>query len=1024
MQTIIAGIVRFTFDQLAQNLNVSVQPAQMPITVEKSEIQFATVQLLQPHLGPSVKHTDEESNKSEKKQAKESEKEKIAKRQQLEEIKEKNDYVGENATTGEKIHQKRFKKLKKPFKYQSEETGNPEGTKKSNIPPAPKKEEASPVIPPVLGGTRSVEPQTNIENAIQLDKQQYYVGETITGRYPNVKNRNLEQIYMVRVTDGCSVRNAGPNTFLIGKDGKFSYKPATCGGYADIKLQLWTATTSQGEPVGSIKMFRIRPHVRMVPSALSVIAGSTHGEPVTAVVTPPGSEKFLFSNTTVKEVRWILTLYRLGSPLLGGRNIPDHLLKKWSLQSSGTQQIDVTNALNYALPALYELRLETLGYIISRKRFSRVPRPMPGSLMIEGTHTPKAGERISFRYTGGLVPNTIQWPLSVSLFRFGPNGRLFHVVRRPVNKKTNKTLSYRLMNSGSYVARLHYGHCREWEILLDSLTFEVLPKRDPHWPRLVQTNNQKTFFTGENIPVFIQAKNLFEKLNPKTPGMEAESVEDLSLVLYPEKRINKAFDAMPERDVAAKVKSNKIKEYGELQQNISESIRKGATEAAVEILRHRMYELAGEIMKMKVLPEESYKTPLRITPDPLSPKPLRSWPIELGKDQTLLIQEKLLPGRYRLILEGLVNDYPRKIFNRPISIFPRFNMNSIDLDGRDLFEIGEIFEVSLPALPGPFTYELQLAGDGGFLPGCTYALPPFPRTVQLAGNERIVKLQAPRIPGTYFLRLQPSQGTRVLVEKIIKVIASPDPVNLVTLDKTFYMPSEKMQVRINPEAAIYIPNIFGDPRREDTIDTGLTWSVEYMGHFAVGGASSVLWPNITLHGWQGHCHHKLQAVINAPQNPGVYAIVVRAREIQELGVPVSLRLFSVGYPEFSPPDQGPNGVKPPLPFPDRDYPFPPWGAYLDRGNCSMQLERQPEDMDLRFVCWSDGKYLPVEGDLEFGQSFYIEGKLEKEASSDFYIAEITDPSGRVQEVVLTLDANDSTVVRSERLYCIWEPEEF
>ncbi len=74
MQTTVTGLVQFAFDQKAQNLVVSVKPAQMPITSANPDIQSATAPPAEPRLGPPVskkdKVPDKKEAKKEKKEAK------------------------------------------------------------------------------------------------------------------------------------------------------------------------------------------------------------------------------------------------------------------------------------------------------------------------------------------------------------------------------------------------------------------------------------------------------------------------------------------------------------------------------------------------------------------------------------------------------------------------------------------------------------------------------------------------------------------------------------------------------------------------------------------------------------------------------------------------------------------------------------------------------------------------------------------------------------------------------------------
>ncbi len=115
MQTTITGLVQFAFDQKAQNLIVSVRPAQMPITSGNPDIQTATAQPVETRLGPpdepSGERVEHNGNASvEQKQI-------DVKRRRIEEIKEVKGHVWENTETKEKIRQKRFSQLQEPFEY-------------------------------------------------------------------------------------------------------------------------------------------------------------------------------------------------------------------------------------------------------------------------------------------------------------------------------------------------------------------------------------------------------------------------------------------------------------------------------------------------------------------------------------------------------------------------------------------------------------------------------------------------------------------------------------------------------------------------------------------------------------------------------------------------------------------------------------------------------------------------------------------------------------------------------------------
>ncbi len=80
-------------------------------------------------------------------------------------------------------------------------------------------------------------------------------------------------------------------------------------------------------------------------------------------------------------------------------------------------------------------------------------------------------------------------------------------------------------------------------------------------------------------------------------------------------------------------------------------------------------------------------------------------------------------------------------------------------------------------------------------------------------------------------------------------------------------------------------------------------------------------------------------------------------------------------------------------------------------------------MDLRIVRLTDDGYLPAEGPLDFGAHFFIEGRLEEDATREAYVVRFALPDGETQRAILTPTEEDRRLLRSEMHYLIFEMAE-
>lgn len=102
--------------------------------------------------------------------------------------------------------------------------------------------------------------------------------------------------------------------------------------------------------------------------------------------------------------------------------------------------------------------------------------------------------------------------------------------------------------------------------------------------------------------------------------------------------------------------------------------------------------------------------------------------------------------------------------------------------------------------------------------------------------------------------------------------------------------------------------------------------------------------------------------------------------------------------------------------------WPAVGETMSEAECAVG-ERLIEDMELALVELIDGTYRPIEGLVEYGSAFVIEGRLQAPARREFYPVTFDLPFAALDEINLYRDEGDPTIVRSELLYAIWPGEE-
>jgi len=84
------------------------------------------------------------------------------------------------------------------------------------------------------------------------------------------------------------------------------------------------------------------------------------------------------------------------------------------------------------------------------------------------------------------------------------------------------------------------------------------------------------------------------------------------------------------------------------------------------------------------------------------------------------------------------------------------------------------------------------------------------------------------------------------------------------------------------------------------------------------------------------------------------------------------------------------------------------------------VESGQERLKLRFVQWTEGGYQPLQQPVGYGVPFYVEGRLEEDASKDLYAITISAPGGEEHKAFLVPTEEDRRLLRSDQLYLMWK----
>lgn len=1016
MQTNIIGFVRFSFDQAIQNLVVSVQPTQMPITSGKPDIKTASIKPNQARLQPKDKPTREKKSKSttkksevrdtrkpdehKKKKGKKNstKKEKTskqqqidAKRQQIVDIKNGKVYVWENTETGEKTRQTRFRKLKDPFTFIGEDYANPEGARDverlereiaSLQSGAQQAQEENTLLPDASGqtdatasDTPSTSPPTLSRGSIfSLTKTIYYHDEPIIGNYSIPK----EPPYSYRfhpLAKGYMSHDIGSSLFHLENQVKKWLSVYRNLPFVDYELQVDRLNQRI-----STTYFRQLRHEPLIPGAIKLPGGPNHdyGKAVVFNVDVP-SERLSVGgdkHNVGTRRRMYLELVRLGRRIRGGAVIADEVicsdLVKTSHMRINLSEFDGRDCLS--VPGLYEIRLVSDGFALDQVRLNLTVNELPGSLRLSSSKPVLAGENISviFDAPDDLLP---WYYYSLELFRLDKDGRAERVGWNIVKDvKPGKPIVVGGVNrGGDYTVRLSL-HTSIYTIyVIDELDFKVGTQK---------TSLDSFHFTINGTHVMSDQKIIVNQ-GDKIPV-------EVSLR-------GKGF--MP-----------------------------GAT---LKVELYKASEGAANRMRGGHMPT------LR------SDKPIKQWELDSGRKSAWKIDGNLPPGRYDLNMFSKIKGKQFPYFARTFEVVPASGALKLKVSGRRKIDLGEPITVTV-SLPGSYSLKkspliLQLEKVGGRVPGCaieSYISGSRYETIDI-DQRQSYSFSRTRQPGIYLIRLfhlqdRNLQDRKLMDEIAVEVVARPAKGALVLAGGREYRPGEKIRMNVTLPPDHPISKQAGlNPNKGFVVMPKLV--IVRHGAIAVGGGVShagYMYGQNYAFGSSYASDQFVAGKMSAEFSltfPGSY----EARLYQKTGscdVSNDLCPLLAVQPFVVRDPRSPFNLNTGLgridlrnDLPRRDDSWPPIGEYLTGEDCKPRIPKL-EKLKLRIVRWDNGNFVPIEGALDYGESFYLEGKLEQIATRDSYIAQMKTPDGEEQEVTLFVSENDPKVVRSEMLYFIWESE--
>jgi len=386
----------------------------------------------------------------------------------------------------------------------------------------------------------------------------------------------------------------------------------------------------------------------------------------------------------------------------------------------------------------------------------------------------------------------------------------------------------------------------------------------------------------------------------------------------------------------------------------------------------------------------------------------------------------------------------RVIQRNTFQIIPKFGEADIEIKESRTFLTGEKMTMDF-ILPKSMKHEdfklsYALIKKGGFLPGCA-------RVIDFVFDGKIFKkglksdtIRAPA-PGHYLVQFFAMPGYTgsslnhpfLLAEVSFTTDVNWDPDGLsFSSGKDEFVYGENIPVTINTRVDLGLEKM-GEDNEHYNLAIYRQGDVNYGGSYRLEKyvyiPSNILVINkVILNDNTIRVKGNDQIVIDVKKMedrlpPGAYELRLHT---DYNGFLVSMLPFKVTEPDspFSweggnPSFPRPSDIKSPWLISGLNF-----GEYLDANTCGNAiLETTDEKMQIKFVSFENGAYVDVTEPIDFGAGFYVQGQLEEEATRESYFVTLTTPEGDQQEVALFPLEEDATVVRSDRVYLIWHPEE-
>jgi hypothetical protein len=871
--------------------------------------------------------------------------------------------------------------------------------------------------------------------SMELDKKIYYLGDTIHIKYsiPNDPDEYFKGIYY-----GIQIRSEGNiisgMALRAGPKARGVWEVPNLGSAVGHSIARdFTAIitrSARGKPKVTIKHnFRVRQsRFKSLPGALALKGTGkyTLGDSIIAEINLPHSLKIFhspYASSDTKIFNYYLELYYLNRQTHGGAILPSRRVhtriymekssSHFTIKKHSEEKIITKYLTGRLMPGTYELRLvrknefasssrRQSDYVVDSEQFEVVIEPWPNSLKVESPDDLKVGEDILVQLNSASTPfkdyasSPFKRLLEIHLYKVIENseannfskfssheiesGRLNFVAKSEGNVvATDRDIIFRRVNQpGKYVLLLTTNfwtgnlyldetHHAFSGFILDQLEINVGPRK-----KLVPSYSER------EIKMYEDMKKKYPQFQPPAPPMEPHVGTGEKILFNFGKKIPvEAY--MPKTHPGAR--------------------------AVVALKRHEF-------------------KPKYVNGEPMGEQVIE-WEVGIEKKTAWTIPGNLVVGSYDLVLKTIfIAEWDKKEHTRVAAVngfqvAPKLNTVKINLNNKKESFYGKTltFDVEFPKSIDSKKFRLHylIARKGGFVPGCARV-----------GDYRIVGQDILRVYGD--LPRVSYSGSILLAEEHFTS-------DTKWQQKGLSFPSNKEEFQLGQEIKVTVDATV-DSAMLDAKGANLKRKNQpgkYMlylfrqGDVGYGGA--VRYPKA------GYNEAFVEQVVSPKDKyilkakkqlpKGMYEFRLYNNRTERNGFLVSRLPFIVfdaksPYPmEKGKPDSlQPSDLKTPGLANELKV-----GDFLEENTCGKSiLKPSVEKMLLSFVTWEEKnkKYVPIKGALEFGQSFYIEGKLEKEASSEFYISEIKGPSGGMQEVVLWVDENDKTVVRSERLYGIWE----